>query len=276
MNGVKDKIGFLREGLFAKYVISLVGLVVFVLAVNGAMETWIGYRATRATLADGMREKAEATAKRIEQSMSEMERHISWVTRASSTKLDTSGKVDTSATLEQHRADYAQLLNQVAAVSQLSFISGQGREQLRLSRQTISHGSNVASSRDARFTETLARGTNFAPAYFRDQQPYISIALSHSGYNAGVTVAEIDLRFLSDYLGDAQVGRSTLDSVTHPQGQVLANSTRGPDIAKDVSGLPQVAALLTPNGTPLKSGDDTSGHSVLTTASPVPKLGWLV
>src|SRR3954453_17749478 len=83
MNGVKDKIGFLREGLFAKYVISLVGLVVFVLAVNGAMETWIGYRPTRATSADGMREKAEATAKRIEQSMSEMERQISWVTSAS-------------------------------------------------------------------------------------------------------------------------------------------------------------------------------------------------
>src|SRR5213593_3856598 len=88
MSGVKDKIGFLREGLFAKYVISLVGLVVFVLAVNGAMETWIGYRATRTTLTDGLGEKAEATAKRIEQSMSELERQINWVTRASSTKLE--------------------------------------------------------------------------------------------------------------------------------------------------------------------------------------------
>ena len=38
MNGVKDKVWFLREGLFAKYVVALVGLVVFVLAVNGAME----------------------------------------------------------------------------------------------------------------------------------------------------------------------------------------------------------------------------------------------
>ena len=53
MNGVKDKIWFLREGLFAKYVISLVGLVVFVLAVNGAMETWISYRATKTSLTDG-------------------------------------------------------------------------------------------------------------------------------------------------------------------------------------------------------------------------------
>src|SRR5713101_9139969 len=88
MIGVKDKIWFLREGLFAKYVMSLVGLVVFVLAVNGAMETWISYRATRTTLTDGMSEKAEAAARRIEQSMAEMERQISWVTRASATKLD--------------------------------------------------------------------------------------------------------------------------------------------------------------------------------------------
>ena len=52
MSGVKDKIWFLRGGLFAKYVVSLVGLVVFVLAVNGAMETWISYRATKTTLTD--------------------------------------------------------------------------------------------------------------------------------------------------------------------------------------------------------------------------------
>ncbi len=39
MNGVRQKNRLLREGLFAKYVVSLVGLVVFVLAVNGALET---------------------------------------------------------------------------------------------------------------------------------------------------------------------------------------------------------------------------------------------
>src|SRR6202521_6481829 len=116
MIGVKDKIWFLREGLFAKYVMSLVGLVVFVLAVNGATETWISYRATKTTLTDAMSEKAEATARRIEQSISELERQSSWVTRAS------------VVTLEQRRADYAQLLNQVPAISQLSQLNGNGRE----------------------------------------------------------------------------------------------------------------------------------------------------
>ena len=263
MNAVKDKTWFLREGLFAKYVISLVGLVVFVLAVNGAMETWISYRATRSTLTDAMSEKAEATARRIEQSVSELERQISWVTRASA--KDT-----------VRRTDYAQLLNQVPAVNQLSFINGSGREQLRLSRLTFSENNNTDFSRDVRFTETVARGATFAPAYFREGQPHMSIAVSHSGFNAGVTIAEIDLRFLSDFLGDAQVGKVAFAYVTDQNGLVLASSAKGPEIAKDLSKLPQVAAVMKPGGQPLASGTDTNGAAVLTTANAVQKLGWFV
>ena len=168
MVGVKDKIWFLREGLFVKYVVSLVGLVVFVLAVNGVMETWIRYRATKTTLTDAMGEKAEATARRVEQSIAELERQISWVTRAS------------AVTLDQHRADYAQLLNQVPAVYQLSLLDGYGREQLRLSRTAISVGSKADFSRDFRFTDTNGKSVSYAPAYFRDSRPFMSISVSHS------------------------------------------------------------------------------------------------
>jgi class 3 adenylate cyclase/HAMP domain-containing protein len=264
MVGVKDKIWFLREGLFAKYVVSLVGLVVFVLAVNGLTETWISYRATKTTLTDAMSEKADATAKRVEQSVAELERQISWVTRAS------------VVTLEQRRNDYAQLLNQVAPISQLSQLNGQGREQLRLSRTAISFSSGADFSRDLRFTETEARGVNYSPAYFSASQPFMSISVAHSGFNAGVTVAEIDLRFLSDFLGDAQVGKASFAYVVDPKGQVLASSSKGPDVAKDLSALPQVAALTAPNGQPLESGTDADGHSVLSASSALPKLGWIV
>src|SRR5258708_21408681 len=230
MIGVKDRVWFLRGGLFAKYVMPLVGLVVFVLAVNGAVETWISYRATRTTLTDAMTEKAEATAKRIEQSISELERQISWVTRAS------------VVTLEQRRADYAQLLNQVPAISQLSQLNGNGREQLRLSRTTISLASGTDFSRDIRFTETVARGVSFAPAFFRDKRPFMSIAVAHSGFHAGVTVADIDLGFLSDFLGDAQGGKLAYAHVLDQRGQVLARSARGPEVAKDLSKLPHAPA----------------------------------
>src|SRR5215470_9959659 len=269
MNGVKDKSWFLRGGLFAKYVISLVGLVVFVLAVNGVMETWISYRATRASLTDGMAEKAEATSRRIEQAMSDLERQTSWVTRASANAF----------TVEQRRADYGQLMNQVPAVSQVSFINAQGREELRLSRSGgVSYGSTVDFSRDMRFTETLSRGaTSFSQAYFRDGRPFISLTMAHTGYSGagiGITIVEIDLGFLSDYLGDAQVSRNAIAYVVDSQGLVLATSNIGPDIAKDLSALPQVSASLA--GSRETAGKDWNGHDVLTASSIVPKFKWAV
>ena len=43
-----------------------------------------------------------------------------------------------------------------------------------------------------------------------------------------------------------------------------------------MSTLPQVAALLKPDGQALASGTDTGGQAVLTASIVVPKLGWLV
>jgi len=54
--------------------------VVFVLAVNGAWKLDQLPRPPGPTLTDAMTEKAEATAKRIDQSISELERQISWGT----------------------------------------------------------------------------------------------------------------------------------------------------------------------------------------------------
>ena len=72
------------KGLFGKYVISFVGLVVFLLVVNGGLESWFMYRDTTGLLVKAQSEKADATARRIEQFVSEVERQIGWATRASS------------------------------------------------------------------------------------------------------------------------------------------------------------------------------------------------
>src|SRR3954462_11964142 len=264
MAGASDKTRFLREGLFAKYVVSLVGLVVFVLAVNGAMESWISYRATKTQLTDGLEDKAQAAARRIEQSISELERQISWVTTAS------------QDTLEKRRADYAQLLHQVSVVTQLFQLNGDGREVLRVSRQSTTTGSNADLSRDMRFSDTVARGVSYAPAWFSDRTPFMSISVAHSGFNAGVTVAELDLSFLSEYLSDAQVGKAAFAYVVDPRGRVLATSSKGPEVGKDLSKLPQVAAAVAPGHAPDNSGTDFNGHAVMSAASTVPKLGWSV
>jgi class 3 adenylate cyclase/HAMP domain-containing protein len=264
MTGVKREDRSLRRGLFAKYVAALVGLVVFVLAVNGAIEIWINYHATRTTLTNSLSERAEAAAGRIEQSIAELDRQISWVTRASAVKI------------EDHRNDYAQLLNQVPAVEQLMLLDGYGREKLRLSRTSVAVGSNADFSRDVRYSETRGKSVAYAPVTFRDSQPAMSISVSHSGFNADITVADIDLRFLKEFLSDAQTGRSSFAYVIDPWGRVLAGSSRGPETGKSLADLPQVAAALKRDDAREDFGIDAEGGSVLTAARAMPKLGWHV
>ena len=118
----------------------------------------------------------------------------------------------------------------MAPVNQLSLLDGQGREQLRQSRSQAVAGSKADFSRDPRFTETVARGVSRAPADFRgDRAPSCRSAVSHSGFNAGVTVADVDLGFLTDFLGDAQVGKAAFAYVVDAKGRVLASSAKGPE-----------------------------------------------
>jgi adenylate cyclase len=264
MNGVENRGWSLRQGLFAKYVVSLVGLVVFVLAVNGATETWISYQSTKASLTAAMAEKADASARRIDQAVSDLQRQISWVTRASAN------------TLELRRADYVQLLSQAPAVRQLYQLDGQGREQLRVSRTSISFSSGTDLSRDLRFTDTVTHGSHFSAVTFKGAQPTMSISVAHSGFNAGVTVADIDLDFLDDFMTEAQVGKVGIAYVVDPRGQVLASSAKGPAVGQDLAKLPQVAAMLAPDGQALAAGTDSEGHAVLSAVATLPKLGWVV
>lgn len=59
----------------------------------------------------------------------------------------------------------------------------------------------------------------------------------------------------------------TFAYVVDPHGKVLASSARGPEIANDLSALPQVAALIAPSGTPRISGTDSGGEAVLAASS---------
>src|SRR6516165_11643465 len=95
---------FRPRGLFGKYVIAFVGLIVLVLGTNAALETWFTYNYTIGVLVKTQSDKAEAAARRIQQFVDEIERQISFATRAS------------ASTIEQHIADYQLLLREVPAI----------------------------------------------------------------------------------------------------------------------------------------------------------------
>jgi hypothetical protein len=48
------------------------------------------------------------------------------------------------------------------------------------------------------FTVALAKGVYYGPVYLRHQWPYMTLALAHTQRDAGVSVAEVDLKFICD------------------------------------------------------------------------------
>jgi len=258
------KARFRPGGLFHKYVVSFVGLVVLVLVVNGGLETWSMYRETTQLLARVQSEKAEATARRVEQSVSEIERQISWATRASATTVD------------QRRSDYSLLLQQVPAVDRVIQLDGEGREQLRLGRGQSAVASGLDYSGDPRFKETQSKSVWISPVYFDGPDPFITIAMAHSGRNAGSTVAEINLKFLSSFIDQDEIGKENEAFIVGPSGRLLAHSDPDRRLGSDFAHLPQVAALIKPGDEPVMFGQDLDGRSVLTAAATIPRLDWYV
>jgi signal transduction histidine kinase len=252
------------RGLFAKYVLSFVGLTLLLLFVTGGLETWFMYRETTQSLSKNLTEKAEATSRRIEEFVSEIERQISWATRASSTEID------------QRRADYALLLQQVPAIEKLIQLDAAGKEQLRMTRSEVIVGSGIDYSENPRHTRVQNQVVWLSPVYFDGLVPYLTIAMRHSGRNAGSTAAEINLMFLSNFIAANQIGDDNVAFVVSRSGRLLADSSSKRRLGTDLGGLPQVAAVTKTEPDPAQFGKDMNGRPVLTAVAMLPRLNWFV
>ena len=263
-----------RGSLFRKYVVLLAVLVSLELVASGALEVYFTYQESKQALVTLQREKALGAASRIEQFVKEVERQIGWTTQPSI--------VAPAAAMEQRRADFFRLLRQVPAITEVSHIDREGREQLRVSRLAMDVvGSGTDLSQEPRFREPKAGRTYFSLVYFRkESEPYMTIALSGSGGAAGVTVAEVNLKFIWDVVSQIKIGKAGHAYVVDSHGQLIAH----PDISlvlkkTDLSKLEQVKGGL---GTVTQGmgmpgiARDIEGRQVLSASAPIAPLGWAV
>jgi signal transduction histidine kinase len=265
--------GARRRGLFLKYVLALVGLVTLVLIVNGALDVWLAYGEAKQAALKVQQEKAEAAAQRIQSFVAEIERQIGWTTHAQWA----------AGPVEQRRFDYVRLLRQVPAITEIVQLDAEGKEQLKVSRLAMDVvGSNQDWSRDPRYVEALARKIWFSPVYFRkESEPYMSLAVARSGRNAGVTVAEVNLKLIWDVITAIKVGKRGYAYVVDGRGRLIAH----PDISlvlrnTELSQLDQVRAALAAGG---KRGDEAAtiakngdGRDVIAAYAAVAPLDWIV
>jgi hypothetical protein len=221
-----------------------------------------------------LRMQAEAVAAMIGQFIREIEAQVGWTTQ-----LPWS-----ASTLEQRRFDGSRLLRQVPAITELSQLDATGHEQLRVSRPAIDmepeRGGDY--SNDPKFTEAVAHNVYYGPVYFRrESQPYMTLSLAGTRREAGVSVAEVNLKFIWDVVSQIKIGEHGRAYVIDGQGRLIAH----PDLSlvlrnTDLSHLPQVqAARARATGKPadqVQEAEDIRGRRVLTAYASVRPVGWLV
>src|SRR5215831_15628097 len=261
-----------RRRLFAKYAAALVGLVSIVLLANGLLDIWFSYSEARDAAIRLQREKAVAAAQRIGDFIAEIEKQIGWTTATQWA----------SSPIEQRRFDFGRLQRQVPAITELIQLDNHGQEQLKVSRlamDVVGSGGDYAA--DPRFTGVQGKKVWFGPVYFRkESEPYMTMAVAHGGRNAGVTVAEVNLKLIWDVITAIKIGKTGYAYVVDDKGRLIAH----PDISRvlrnsDLSGLPQVAAARDPSAAgadPAAIVRNLDDHRVLSASAAIPKLGWLV
>ncbi|HEX2727851.1 MAG TPA: GAF domain-containing protein [Beijerinckiaceae bacterium] len=261
-----------RTPLFRKYVGLFVAVVAVALLANGALEIWFSYQEHKASLIRIQREQAEAAAAKIGQFVKEIENQLGWTTQ-----LPWS-----ASTVEQRRFDGLRLLRQVPAITELSMVDARGKEQLRVSRLAMDVvGSGIDLSNEPKFADAVARKVYYGPVYFRrESEPYMTLALAGTRRDAGVSIAEVNLKLIWEVVSRIRVGERGYAYVVDGQGRLIAH----PDISlvlrnTDLSGLQQVkAARAGEAGAPeqLQVAENAQGRAMLTAHAPVAPLGWLV
>jgi len=268
-----------RRRLFTKYVGLFVAVVCIALVSNGVFDVFFYYQEHKASLIRIQREQAEAAAAKIGQFIKEIESQLGWTTQ-----LPWS-----AGSIEQRRFDALRLLRQVPAITELAQLDASGKERLRVSRlamDVVASGADL--SNDPKFAEAVARKVYYGPVYFRrESEPYMTLAIAGTRRDAGVSVAEVNLKLIWDVVSQIKVGERGHAYVVDAQGRLIAH----PDISlvlrnTDMSKLEQVRAArasasgnIDTSDTPaeaVQEAKNIEGRDVLTAHARVAPLGWLM
>src|SRR5271168_2731228 len=256
----------IRSRLFTKYVALFVAVVGVALLSNGIFEVFFYYREHKLALIRIQHEQAEAAAAKIGQFIKEIESQLGWTTQ-----LPWS-----AGSIEQRRFDALRLLRQVPAITELAQVDSTGKERLRVSRLAMDVvDSGLDLSKDPRFTEAVARKVYYGPVYFRrESEPYMTLSLSGTRRDTGVSIAQVNLKLIWDVLsrikfaghGRAYVVDSSGRLISHPDISLVLRNT-------DMSQLAQVqsarAAAAGKAAEQVQEAEDIESHKVLTASAPV-------
>jgi signal transduction histidine kinase len=255
---------FIRPSLFGKYAATFVSLVIAVLVISGATEAWFTYHERNTEYVRSLTEKADTGGQKVEELLETIERQVSWAARQG------------VSAEEERQDDYTLILEHMPAVRAVTWFDGTGKT-LRVTRETTAPDHRNTRPQPPDFSGTIPENLHYGPVVFADDGPQLQVTIGHEKPDTGATVADIELKYLSDILYAIQGDASVSAYVVTPAGRLVAHTN--PSFMAhhpNLSALPQIAWLAKTTRSYDAMGRDVDGADVLTAAVPLPKLNaWL-
>ena len=261
-----------RGSLFRQYFFALFAAVVVPLLAAGGSQAWFGYKDQRAHLNDLLGAEAQTAAARIATFIEGIRNQLAWMVH-----LPWAEGAD-----ERRRIDALRLLRHVPAVTSLRLIDGASKERLSVSRI----GLNRIESGDDASADPAVLGARtgqawFGPVtYYRNSEPYMTVAVAGNRAAAGVAVAEINLKLILDVIAGIRIGETGQAFVLDRPGRLIAH----PDISFVLRGAADQtaenlresrAAILAQAGRAV-AGTDPAGRALVAALAPIQGPDWSV
>ena len=215
--------------------------------------------------------QAEGIADKLAQFIKETQSQVGWTTQLPSTV----------GSIEQRRFDAVRLLRQAPAITELSLLDAQGKEFLKVSRLAMDVvGSGTDYSKEAKFTETVAKKIYYGPVYLRrESEPYMTLGLAGTRPDAGVSVVELNLNPMWEIVQQTKVGDRGVAYVLNAEGCVIAHPDF--DVRKSLRDLSSLAQVQEARTTTALTGSahiarDMNDQKVVAAYARVAGPGWLV
>jgi signal transduction histidine kinase/CheY-like chemotaxis protein len=262
-----------RGRLFLKYIAFFVTVVCLALLSNDLLQLQFSRRDYTAMSIRIQQGQAETAAVKIGQFVTEIEGQIGWIANLAWP----------DSRLEEWRFDLARLLHQVPPIIEFTKIDAAGRERLRISRTAPEVlGSLTDLSREPAFVEAVSNKVYYGPVYFRvGSEPYMTLSVAGVRRDAGVSVVEVNLKFIRDVISQLNLGNGGRAYVVDGGGRLIAH----PDLTMvlsrtDFSRLRHVRSAFTggSTGSPedAMATEDINGRRILAAYAEVAPLGWRV
>ena len=240
----------LRGRLFRRYALLFAGLMSAALIGSGLLDAWFSYREQSALLARIQQAQADAAAEKIGRFIGEIEQQLVWATQLHWTPAET----------DTRRREALRLLRLAPAITELTMLDATGREQLTLSRLAGDQlGRLTDHSTAPAFVTAMAHQVFHGPVTFRyGSEPYMTLAIAGARRDTGVSIAEVNLKFIWELVSQMHIGTGGQAYVTDASGRLIAH--------------PNISLVLSHADFP----GPAQGRSGVTASATVAALGWHV